>query len=78
MEHTLSEYENYIEDRINCVIAGDSFVGKTNLLLRFIDDEYENVYILQMQSSQLIQLCVKLPRVRVLFQILHPFIKYFI
>ena len=45
MRQTLSEYENYIEDRINCVIAGDSFVGKTNLLLRFIDDEYENVYI---------------------------------
>ena len=42
MEHTLSEYENYIEDRINCVIAGDSFVGKTNLLLRFVENEYVN------------------------------------
>ena len=47
MEQTLSEYENYIEDRINCVIAGDSFVGKTNLLLRFVDDNYnyDNEYL---------------------------------
>ena len=42
MGQTLSEYENYIEDRINCVIAGDSFVGKTNLLFRFVDNEYVN------------------------------------
>ena len=45
MGQTLSEYENYIEDRINCVIAGDSFVGKTNLLLLFIDDNYDNEYL---------------------------------
>ena len=36
----MSENENDSENKINCVIVGDSFVGKTNLLLRFVDDEY--------------------------------------
>ena len=41
MEPTMSENENDSENKINCVIVGDSFVGKTNLLLRFIDDKYD-------------------------------------
>ena len=41
MEPTMSENENDSENKINCVIVGDSFVGKTNLLLCFIDDKYD-------------------------------------
>ena len=36
------EEETDSENKIICVLAGDSFVGKTNLILRFADDKYED------------------------------------
>ena len=47
MEQTMNENENDSVNEINCIVAGDSFVGKTNLLLRFVDDNYnyDNEYL---------------------------------
>ena len=42
MEQTMNENENDSVNEINCIVAGDSFVGKTNLLLRFVDDKYDD------------------------------------
>ena len=38
----MNENENDSVNEINCIVAGDSFVGKTNLLLRFVDDKYDD------------------------------------
>jgi small GTP-binding protein len=51
------EEETDSENKIICVLAGDSFVGKTNLILRFADDKYED------NQNQTIGIDIKMKKV---------------